>query len=158
MPEAITRIPIILADRPGFEGVTDSYKSPVIELGLGYDPSADVDGDRPFAKGALLNVRALIDSGADDFVVDISLLQRINAPIASQLPPVSIKTIHGTQMMSRFFVDIMFPGTQFKARVDVMGAEISDGTRAYEAIFGMRFIELGTLQLNPRGESHFTFA
>jgi len=36
-------------------------------------------------------------------------------------------------------------------------AKIQDGTRAYGAVFGTRFLELGRLVIEPKGESHFAF-
>jgi hypothetical protein len=98
----------------------------------------------------------LIDSGADDIIIDNALLKQVKAPTAD-LPPSAIKTVHGMEFLPRYWVHIAFPSTPFKVLIDVVGMDLVDGTRAYHAIFGMRFIERGTLHLCPRGESHFTF-
>lgn len=150
------RIPVIYADRPGWEGVQGAFKSPVIDLGIGFDPNGNADDNKPFAPGTLLNARALIDTGADDFVVDLKLLKAANAP-RSPAGTMQVKTVHGQTAVPLFRVHMMFPGTLFKAELDVAGMDINDGSRAYNAIFGYRFFETGVLTLNPRGESYFDF-
>ncbi len=140
------RIPIFYVDRPGFRSNLLSEKSPVINVTIGH-----VDE----TKHRLRNLRALIDTGADDIFVDEALLIDCGCPI---LPTSSaVRTTHATKMHPMYRATMLFPDHDLLQQVDVISNDYPRGTRAYEAIFGTRFLELGTLVLNPQGESHFTF-
>ena len=151
------RIPIVYVDRPGFEGVEGAFRSPVIDIWIGFDPNADLDNNKPFGQNTLFSARALVDTGADDFCVDYKLLQRVGAPQIHRQSG-GLKTVHGMSVIQQYRVHLQIPNTPFKSEIDVIALDIDDGTRAYNAIFGLSFLETGVLLLDPRsGEGHFTF-
>ena len=98
--------------------------------------------------------RALIDTGADDIYFDSRVIKEIGVPETGERA--KIKTIHSETEEKFYSIIIQFDGGP-SATLSVLSADIDDGTRAYDAIFGYRFLELGTLTLNPNGNSCFEF-
>lgn len=146
-------IPVIFADRPGFESVAGAFKSPVIKIGLGYDISALSEG-KLTSQSKIVSATALLDTGADDFVVDQELLNAIGAPLSGKTT--EIKTVHQTTIVQKRTVHLFIKEFDLCAEIDVIPMKLSDDTRAYQAIFGLRFLEIGKLTIDMRGESSFT--
>ncbi|MCW0979195.1 hypothetical protein OK142_00080 [Agrobacterium sp. BT-220-3] len=146
-------IPVIFADRPGFETVSGAYKSPVIEIGLGYDIRAFQTGQ--LVRGSkIFRVRALMDTGADDFFVDAKLLDEMNAPFTDDVA--EIRTAHQVSSARKRKVHMFISEFGHCSEIDVIPMNFSDGTRAYQAVFGLRFMEIGKLTIDMRGKSQFT--
>lgn len=151
------RIPVVYTDRPGSTSAELVDKSPTIEVVLGFDPGHDMSADGKPPRGKFIKTRALIDTGADDIFVDEKLLQMTMCPVIPGTITI-VKTAYNTVGRPRHTVQMTFPGHQLMAQVEATPAPLDDGTRAYCAIFGTRFLEKGTLVLNPMGESYFDFA
>ncbi|MDW9670260.1 hypothetical protein GOB27_27285 [Sinorhizobium meliloti] len=148
------RIPVRHVDRPGYEQVAGAFKSPIIEIGLGFDPQCLSTGYRS-AQSKIYRVRALLDTGADEIHVDTSLLDKWGAP--KLLTQATIKSVHGIDTVLKRQVHLFVSEASICAEVDVVPTQLSDGTRAYDAIFGMRFLEMGRLVLDVSGSSYFVF-
>jgi predicted aspartyl protease len=152
------RIPVIYVDRPRHTGTLPRGKSPTVEVVIGFDPDLNMD-DRHPPKGKFrkfVRARALVDTGADEIFLDEKLVSRTGCPVIEG-PAMTVKSPHGEKIHDRHRAQIIFPYVGLKAEVEVFSAEIQDGTRAYDAIFGTSFLELGCLVVDPRGDSHFTF-
>jgi len=137
-------IPIEYVDRPGNRvGASLTEKSPIIEVEIGF-------GEK------LEKVRALVDTGAHNILVDEGLIARTECPIVpgrtSLIATKDARTIH-----PMYKAQIVFPSIQAKGEVAVVSAKIQDGTKAFDAVFGTQFLELGRLVIDTRGKSHFTF-
>ncbi|ESY56605.1 hypothetical protein X744_06020 [Mesorhizobium sp. LNJC372A00] len=83
---ASRRLTVHYATRPGFEDDPDSLKSPVIDLAVGFAPT--------FRK-----IRALIDTGADEILLDAGIVQTLTAPRTGAVA--SVKTVHGEETLYR---------------------------------------------------------
>lgn len=140
------RIPIHYVDRPGFKSQLLSEKSPVIDVVIGHIA--------PDGSNRLRNLKALIDSGADDIFVDEALLKDCGCPLLESTS--DVRTLHGTKSSRMYRVSMLFPEQDVLNELDVIATDYPRGVRAYEAVFGTRFLELGVLVLDPQGESHFT--
>ncbi|MGO7133421.1 retroviral-like aspartic protease family protein [Rhizobium leguminosarum] len=149
------KIPISYVSRPGYEDVPEAFKSPVIEILIGYDPNGNLDDNNPLNPAYFRPVRVLIDTGADDLVIDRDLIAGINAP--RLVDTGSISTIHGVSEFAKHEVHMMIPELGFKSSMDVVALPIDNRIRAYQGIFGLRFLEKGRLIIDPMGESSFTF-
>jgi hypothetical protein len=143
------RLPILYVDRPGFTSSLWSEKSPVIDVVIGFV------SEPPQEKPKLWNARALIDTGTDDIFVDERLLIDCGCPRLDQGS--SVRTVHGTLAHDRYQATILLPDHDLLQQVEVIAAKFEPGVRAYTAVFGTRFLELGVLVIDPQGESHFTF-
>ena len=104
----------------------------------------------------MVRVRALMDTGADDIFVDKKILGDTECPTVQSLGV--IKSVHKTTvhiMRQARIAIIGGPGAIFEA--PVVSAQIQDGTKAYDAVFGTSFLEMGRLVIEPEAESQFTF-
>jgi predicted aspartyl protease len=143
------RLPILYVDRPGFTSNMLSEKSPVIDVVIGFVK------ENSQTKPKLRNTRALIDTGADDIFVDERLLIDCGCPRLDRGS--DVRTVHGTVAHHRYLATMLFPDHDLRQEVEVISTAYEPGVRAYEAVFGTRFLELGVLVIDPQGESHFTF-
>jgi predicted aspartyl protease len=135
--------PVIYVDRPGQKGTLAREKSPVIEVVIGWQTS--------FKK-----VRALVDTGADDIFVDEGLLELTGCQRLKQR--MRVRTQHGEMDHAIFRATLIFPAeTDLRCDLDVVAAKIGDGNKAYSAILGTSFLEMGRLVIEPEAKSCFTF-
>jgi predicted aspartyl protease len=151
---ASLEIPIRYTERPGSDPADITTKSPTVEVVIGFDPNADMN-DQKQPTGKFIKVTALIDTGADDIFVDEVLLSRCDCPKVSKTA--HVKTVHLTTGHEVFLAHFFFPASGLKTEMEVIASKIQDGTRAYAAVFGTRFLELGRLVIDPKGKSHFVF-
>lgn len=147
----MTRIPITLALRPGYEDDPSSYRSPVIEIAVGTIPIADSRGIVTRTSPRL--IRALIDTGADPIVIDEQVIKEIGATNLGRGAATS--TFHADTVHDEYLVNLHLPtaGKVFGARVTAL--PLNNGRRAYEAVLGMEFLKLGRLVLDSSGHSFF---
>jgi hypothetical protein len=150
---SIMRIAVRYTRRPGPNSGLLIECSPTIDVMIGYDPLGDrKDAGQP--PGIFVPVRALIDSGADEIIVDKEILQQCGCP---RVGSIMVKSPHGIQEHEKFRAQMFFADSGFKSEVEVISHDLRDGMRVYDAIFGTRFLEFGILVLNPSGESYFSF-
>lgn len=97
--------------------------------------------------------RALVDTGAAMLHVDQGLLTQLGCPETGETQ--NLQTIHGVQAHPFHKVFIGFPASKSGAEVEVVSLDLMG--RAYQAIFGTIFLELGVLHLDLRGDSYFEF-
>lgn len=100
-----------------------------------------------------INCVALIDTGTDLLVVDERILKGLSCPRTDTV--IEMTTVHGRVEHDQYIVEMEFPSAGAGAAVDVVAAKLED--RPYQAIFGIRFLDLGVLHLDFRGESFFDF-
>jgi hypothetical protein len=143
------KLPVIYVHRPTGSASDDiCSKSPVVDVAVGWSERGQSDRK-------LFKVRALVDSGADEIYIDHSILTQAKCPeIAGQTA--QVKSQHGLKTHKLHQAVILFPGLNAEGQMMVVAAEFDPATYAYQAVFGTKFLELGELVLNPRGESHFT--
>ncbi len=147
------KLEIQFAERPGFEGVEDSFRSPVVYVGMGYDPQCNFAKYPPFDPKLVQGISVLLDTGADEMMVDEDLLDSVGAPFVAETS--TIKTMHGVEEIKRRKMLLVIKELGIAEECEVVPMKISDGTRAYSAIFGMKFIGLGRLILDMQGDSFF---
>jgi predicted aspartyl protease len=139
------RIPVQYVDRPGQKGKLPREKSPVIEVGIGHNDN-------------FRRVRALIDTGADDIVVDERLLEVTGCPKTQQTARVSTQHDARDHAVHEATIIIEVVGAQARFTAPVVSTKIDQSSKAYAAVFGTSFLELGRLVLDPNGERTLPFA
>lgn len=147
----MVRIPVALARRPGYEDDIESYISPVIDIELdGVNISSSGICD---AGSRVVKIKALVDTGCDEFYVDEDVLAQVGAQCLG-VNALKTITIHGESMEYKYVVLLSIPGTGIKFRTSVLGRRFPGSERAYKAIIGMEFIRFGRLVIDASGESY----
>jgi hypothetical protein len=144
------KLPVVYTHRPAGSPADElASKSPVTEVVIGW-------GELGRPNRRMFTARALVDSGADEIYVDRRLLADANCP---EVPGKSaqIATAHGLRTHKVHRAVILYPGLNAEGALEVVATEIDAATKAYQAVFGTKFLELGRLTLDPRGESYFEF-
>lgn len=147
------RVPITLALRPGFEHDSNSYRSPVIEIGVGAIPEFTATGEALNPDAPVVWVRALIDSGADSVTVDSGILNQLGVPSLGITS--TTLTPHDERNHDEHAVKIYLPSIGISFEACVTSLSLRNGRRAYDAILGMEFLKHGRLVLDAAGESYF---
>lgn len=146
------RVPVTLDRRPGYEDVPESYISPVIEIEVA-GANLSSSGISPSGTPSL-KIKALIDTGCDEFHIDESVLMQVGAPQCLDQNVSTTTTIHGETINCEYIVFLSIPGTDIKTLARVVSRSFPGSKRAYQAILGMELIRIGRLVIDASGESY----
>jgi predicted aspartyl protease len=128
----------------GFEDVPGGHSGsdllvahgPTILVNIGFDPQYRSGRGQTPAAG-VLDLRALIDTGASESCIDSRLAAELRLPIVDRLP---ISGVHGRQEVNIHVAQVHLPALAVTILGRFAGVHLNDGGQQHLALLGRTFL------------------
>lgn len=112
------------------------HYGPTLQVDIGVDPNYDPDSDTPPAS-AIVQVHALVDTGATESAIDQSLARQLGLPAVEQG---KLAGIGGSYLADMYLAQINIPILHCAIYGKFAGVDLLGGGQKHQALIGRTFL------------------